>query len=69
LPCALRAFFRVFDLPKPISKDLLCEDGMPMVDHICVSRELCGEVIGHFPKHSDGMRLSDHTGILARVIQ
>lgn len=52
---------------KPISRDLLCESGLPLIDHICVSQGLSGEVIAQFPKRSDGMRLSDHTGIIARI--
>ena len=54
---------------EPISRNLLCEDGLPLIDHICVSKELSGEVIAQFPKRASGIRLSDHTGILARIVQ
>lgn len=51
----------------PISNDMFCEKGVPLIDHICVSAGLAGQVSAQWPKHSGSMRLSDHTGILAIV--
>ena len=53
----------------PISRDTLCEKGLPLIDHICVSAGLTGPVSAQLPKEKGSMRLSDHTGIVARISQ
>ena len=51
----------------PISKGMVCDKGLPLIDHICVSAGSTGQVSATLPKQSGRMRLSDHTGILAIV--
>ena len=51
----------------PISSDTLCEKGLPLIDHICVSPGLTGKVTAQFPKRDKELRLSDHTGIVAAI--
>ncbi len=51
----------------PISRDTLCEKGLPLIDHICVSPGLTGKVTAQFPKRDKQLRLSDHTGIVAVI--
>lgn len=52
---------------QPLTRGLAGSDDQPLIDHICVSPGLSGEVTELLPKKKAGYRLTDHTGVVAKL--
>ena len=51
-----------------VSESVVDEDGGQLIDHVVVGGGVLGEVTGVLPRRApDGVRLSDHPGVLAEV--
>lgn len=50
----------------PLTMNLTDTEGSRAIDHVCHTSDLSGQLVGILPKSLDGVRLSDHFGVVAR---